>query len=202
MVYSRSPQTAGSYSMSRKLGCLISLILIGAAAPGTALAGGVFFGFGGGAGDVSFDDDAFAANRVASDDSLVGEWLVGYRFDSKVVVEGGGTLGMSLDTLLLSDYFVLDDTRVMVGYAFQPHERFSIVPKLGVSFWHLDSEDGPFFLFGSLRANVDDSGSDLIWRVSAEWRAAQRLHLYAAYSDAHYDFGDSSGPSLGFKFQF
>jgi hypothetical protein len=127
----------------RKLGCLISLALIGAAAPATAFAGGVFFGFGGGAGDVSFDDDTFAANRVVSDDSLVGEWLIGYRFDSKLVVEGGGTLGMSLDTLLLSDYFVLDDTRVMVGYAFQPGERFSIVPKLGVSFWHLDTEDAP-----------------------------------------------------------
>ena len=188
--------------MSRKAGFVSSLAFIAATVPATAFAGGVFFGFGGGNGDVSFDDDTFAANRVVSDDSLVGEWLVGYRFDSKLVVEGGGTLGLSLDTLIFSDFFVLDDTRVMAGYAFQPGERFSIVPKLGVSFWHLDTENGPFSFFGSQRVDFDDSGSDLIWRVSFEWRVATRFHLYAAYSDAHYDFGDSSSPSFGFKFQF
>jgi hypothetical protein len=56
------------------------------------------------------------------------------------------------------------------------------------------------FSLGSQRG--EDSGSDLIWRVSGEWRVAQRLHLYAAYSAAQYDFGSSRGPSLGFKFQF
>jgi hypothetical protein len=187
--------------MSRKAGFLTSLASIAATVPAPAFAGGVFFGFGGGNGDVSFDDDTSAATRVIGDDSLVGEWLVGYRFDSKLVVEGGGTLGLSLDTLVLADYFVLQDQRVMVGYAFQPGERFSIVPKLGVSFWELDTEDGPFFFLGN-RPDVDDSGSDLIWRVSVEWRLAQRFHLYGAYSDAHYEFGDSSGPSFGFKFQF
>jgi hypothetical protein len=188
--------------MRRKVGSLASLALIGAIAPAPAFAGGVFFGFGGGAGDVSFDGDTFADNIVPSDDSFVGEWEVGYRFDSKLVIEGGGTLGLSLDVFFLGDFFTLSDERVMVGYAFQPGERFSIVPKLGVSFWDLHTEDGANFIFGSARADFDDSGSDWIWRVSGEWRVAERLHLYGAYSEAHYGFGDSSGPSFGFKLQF
>ena len=77
--------------MRQKLGLLASLALIGAAAPLPAFAGGVYFGFGGGPGDVSFDGDTFADNIVPSDDSFVGEWQVGYRFDSKLVIEGGGT---------------------------------------------------------------------------------------------------------------
>jgi hypothetical protein len=50
------------------LGCLASLVLIGVAAPNTALAGGVFLGFGGAAGDVDFDSTV-AENRVAIDDT-------------------------------------------------------------------------------------------------------------------------------------
>ena len=188
--------------MRQKLGLLASLALIAAAAPLPAFAGGVFFGFGGGSGDVSFDSDIFANNIVPSDDSFVGEWLVGYRFDSKLVIEGGGTAGLSLDFFFLGDFFSLSDERVMVGYAFEPSERFSIVPKLGLSRWHLDAENGSSFIFGGARTDFHDSGSDLIWRVSGEWRVAPRLHLYAAYSAADYSFGDSSAPSFGFKFQF
>jgi hypothetical protein len=198
MLYSRRHKSR-SGSMSRTAGFLTSLALVAATAPGTALAGGAFFGFGGGTGDVSFDDDT---NRYITDDSLVSELFVGYRFDSKVVVEGGASLGLSIDIFIFSDFFTLDETRVMAGYAFQPHERVSIVPKLGVSFWRLDSEEGAFSFFGSQRVDFDDSGSDLMWRVSVEGRLTQRFHLYGAYSDAHYDFGDSSGLGFGFKFQF
>jgi hypothetical protein len=188
--------------MRQKIGLLASLALIGAIAPHPAFAGGVFFGFGGGRGDVDFEGGTFADYIIPSDNSFVGEWQVGYRFDSKLVVEGGGTAGLSLDLFFLADVFSLSDQRVMLGYAFQPSERFSIVPKLGVSRWHLDTEGVTNFLFGSNRAQVHDSGSDLIWRINGEWRVAQRLHLYAAYSAAHYSFGDSSAPSFGFKFQF
>jgi hypothetical protein len=191
--------------MSRKRTLLASLAVIGASAPAAAFAGGVFFGFGGAAGDVEFDE-GFASSRVTSDDSIVGEWQVGYRFDSKLVIEGGGSLGLSLDTFFFGDSFSLTDTHAMVGYAFQPAERFSIVPKLGVSHWRLESQDVPGLIFlpgplGDLLSSVE-SGNDWIFRVSLEWRVAQRLHLYGAYTEAHYDFGDSTAPSFGFKFQF
>ena len=189
--------------MKTWLGCFAS-VLIGATAPHAAMAGGVFFGFGGAAGDVDFDS-SFAEDRVTSDDSLVGEWQVGYRFDSKLVIEGGGSLGLSLDTFLFGDSFSLTDTHVMVGYAFQPAERFSIVPKLGVSHWRLETQDVPFFFLpgplGDLLSSTE-SGNDWIFRVSLEWRVAQRLHLYGAYTEGHYDFGESTAPSFGFKFQF
>lgn len=187
------------------LGCLASVIVMGTTPARAALAGGVFFGFGGASGDVDFDS-GFAEDRVTSDDSLIGEWQVGYRFDSKLVIEGGGSLGLSLDTFLFGDSFSLTDTHAMVGYAFQPAERFSIVPKIGVSHWRLETQDLPAFFFlpsqlGDRLGSVE-SGNDWIFRVSAEWRVTQRLHLYGAYTEAHYDFGDSTAPSLGFKFQF
>lgn len=185
--------------MRRWLGCLI-LALLGFAAPAAALAGGVFFGFGGAAGDVDFDN-TFAQNRVTSDDSLVGEWQVGYRFDSKLVIEGGGSLGLSLDTFFFGNFFTLTDQHVMVGYAFQPADRFSIVPKLGMSHWRLEQDLTGFFLPPGL-VDSSESGNDWIGRVSFEWHAGQRLRLYAAYTEAHYDFGDSTAPSFGFKFQF
>jgi hypothetical protein len=178
--------------------------LLGAAAPNSAHAGGVFFGFGGASGDVDFDG-SFAEDRVTSDDSVIGEWHVGYRFDSKLVVEGGGSLGLSLDTFLFGESFSLTDTHAMVGYAFQPAERFSIVPKVGVSHWRLETQDVPLFFLPSQLADFlgsVESGNDWIFRVSVEWRVAKRLHLYGAYTEAHYDFGDSTAPSFGFKFQF
>jgi hypothetical protein len=187
--------------MRRWLGCLI-LALLGAAAPATALAGGVFFGFGGAAGDVDFDR-TLAEDRVSSDDSVVGEWEVGYRFDSKLLIEGGGSVGLSLDTFFFGDSFALSDNHVMVGYAFQPVERFSIAPKIGLSHWNLTTEEEvALSFFGIPLLESDESGNDLIFRVSFEWRVAQRLHLYGAYTEAHYDFGDSTAPSFGFKFQF
>jgi hypothetical protein len=202
VVYSLAGN-GGELWMRRTLAWLTSLALIATAAPATALAGGVFIGLGGAAGDVDFDSD-FDADRVTSDDSVVGEWQVGYRFDSKFVIEGGGSVGMSLDTFLFGDAFVLSDYRVMVGYAFQPAERFSIVPRLGVSFWDLKTDEEILlpFIPGSRLLDFGESGSDLMFRVSFEWRVAQRLHLYAAYTEAHYDIGDSSAPSFGFKFQF
>jgi hypothetical protein len=185
--------------MRRTLGCLVSLAAIGAATPGTALAGGVFFGFGGSTADVDFDS-AFAEAQISSDDSVTGEWLVGYRFDSKLIVEGGMSLGMDLETFLFFDSFVLTDSHVMVGYEFQPAERFSIVPKLGLSRWSVDADDGG--LFGSQDQEFHDSGHDWLARVSFEWHALRRLRIYGAYTLADYEFGDSSAPSFGFKFQF
>ena len=187
--------------MRRMLGCLASLALLGAIAPSTALAGGVFFGFGGSTGDVDFDS-AVAESRVSSDGSVTGDWSVGYRFDSKLIVEGGMSLGMNLDAFFFFfDSFVLTDSHVMVGYEFQPAERFSIIPRLGLSRWSLDTDDGINF-FGSQDDEFHGSGHDWIGRVSFEWHVAERLRLYAAYTEAHYDFGDSSAPSFGFKFQF
>ena len=187
------------------LGCLAYAIVIGATAPRTALAGGAFFGFGGSAGDVDFDSN-FAEERVTSDDSLGGEWQVGYRFDSKLVIEGGGSLGLSLDTSSFADSFSLTHYHAMVGYAFQPADRFSIVPEIGVSHWRLESVESRalFFLPKQLADYLGsvETGNDWIFRVSAEWRIAQRLHLYGAYTEAHHDFGDSSAPSFGLKFQF
>jgi Outer membrane protein beta-barrel domain len=190
----------GELRMRRWLGCL-TLALIVAASPAAAFAGGVFFGFGGAAGDVDFDSTP-AGNRFSSDDSLVGEWQVGYRFDSKLVIEGGGSLGLSIDTFLFGDFFSLSDNHVLVGYAFQPAERFSIIPELGVSRWHLDTEDGIGPFFGGQGVETSDSGSDLIGRVSFEWHVTERFRLYGAYTEAHYDFGDSTAPSFGWKFQF
>ena len=189
--------------MRRTLGCLTSLVLIAATAPRTALAGGVFFGFGGAAGNVDFDRDIFAANQTPSDDSFAGEWAVGYRFDSKLVIEGGGAVGISLDLLIAGHNFGLQDQHVMVGYAFQPAKRLSIVPQLGVSFWDFETEDGPgLFFLGSQRVDFDGSGSDWIARVSFEWDTAKRFRPYAAYTEAHYDFGKSRALSFGAKFQF
>jgi hypothetical protein len=190
--------------MTRWLACS-TLALLAASSPAAALAAGVFFGFGGASGDVDFEG-SLAEDRLTSDDSVVGEWQVGYRFDSKLLVEGGGSVGLSFDTFLFGSSFTLTDYHALVGYAFQPAERFSIVPRIGLSHWRLETEDfGPFiFLPSQLDDFVGsvDSGNDLIFRVSFEWRALQRLHLYAAYTEAHYDFGDSSAPSFGFKFQF
>ena len=181
------------------------VIVFGATAPQTALAGGAFFGFGGSAGDVDFDSN-FAEDRVTSDDSVGGEWQVGYLFDSQLLVEGGGSLGLSIDTLSFGDSFSLTDYHVMVGYAFQPTGRLSIVPKIGVSHWRLESVESRalFFLPKQLADFLGsvESGNDWIFRVSAEWRIAQRLHLYGAYTEVHDDFGNWSAPSFGLKFQF
>ncbi|HET7609506.1 MAG TPA: hypothetical protein VFL84_12570, partial [Gammaproteobacteria bacterium] len=84
---------------------------------------------------------------------------------------------------------------------FQPADRFSIVPKLGMSHWRLEQDLTGFFLPPGL-VDSSESGNDWIGRVSFEWHAGQRLRLYAAYTEAHYDFGDSTAPSFGFKFQF
>jgi hypothetical protein len=189
--------------MRRKLGLLASLALIAATAPATALAGSVFLAVGGIFGDVSFEGDTFAENNVPSDNIWGFQGAVGFRFDSKLVIEGRLTSGISLDILTGGDSFMLSDERVAVGYAFQPNERFSVIPSVGVSFWDLDTQDGPGILFlGSERADFDSSGSDPIWRVSGEWRYAQRWSFCAAYSRGHYSFGESSGLSFETKFQF
>jgi len=180
----------------------IALVLIAQAIPSAASAGGMLFGFGGGSGDVNFDGDIAAGNNVVSDDDIVAEFWIGYRFDSKVVLEGGASQGISIDTFLLGDSFSLQDFRVMAGYAVLLGERFSFLPELGVSFWDIDTRDLPNSFFGSSRAGVSDSGSDLMWRISGEVRVATRMHLYAAYSEASYDFGDSTRLSFGFKWQF
>ena len=185
--------------MGRRAALLLTLAL---ATPSAATAGGMFFGFGGGTGDVNFDEDIAASNNVVSDDDLVGEFWVGYRFESQVILEGGASQGISIDTLLLGDSFSIQDFRVMAGYVVELGERFNFVPELGVSFWDIDTRDLPSSFFGSRRGDLNDSGSDLLWRVSGEARVATRMHLYAAYSEAGYDFGDSTRLSFGFKWQF
>ena len=183
-------------------GMIVCAALAGIAIPSLSTAGGVFFAFGGASGDIDFDSDVSAANNVVTDDDIAGEAWVGYRFDSQVQIEGGGRQGISIDTFLLGDSFTLTELRFMAGYVVELADRFNFVPELGVSHWDLDTTDLPSSFFGSVRGDIDDSGNDLIWRISGEWRVLTRMHLYASYSEARYDFGDLTGPSFGFKFQF
>jgi len=185
--------------MGRRAALLLTLVL---AMPSIASAGGVLLAFGTGAGDVNFDSDIAASNNVVSDDDIVGEVWIGYRFDSKVIVEGGGSQGISIDVFALGDSFAIQDFRVMAGYEVQLGERFSFLPELGVSSWKIDTADVRNFIFGSSRRDVDDSGTDLMWRISGEVRVAQRMRLYGAYSAARYDFGDATRVSFGLKWQF
>src|SRR5262245_16334332 len=103
--------SGGNHPMRRKLGFL-ALALVGTTAPATSLAGGVFLTLGGAIGDVSFEGDTFAENHVPNDHNWGYQAAVGYRFDSKLVIEGRATFGISLDFLLGGDTFMLSDERV------------------------------------------------------------------------------------------
>ena len=186
--------------MGRRAALLLTFALL--AAPSAANAGGMLFGFGAGAGVVVFDADVSAGNNAVSDDDMVGELWVGYRFDSKVIVEGGQSVGLSIDIFTFGDSFTLEDFRVLAGYSVELGERFKFLPELGVSFWDIDTSDFSNSFFGSSRRAIHDSGTDLIWRVSGEVRVATRTHLYLAYSAADYDFGDATRLSTGVKWQF
>jgi hypothetical protein len=176
--------------------------LIASAMPATATAGDMLVGVGFGSGDVNFDADILAANNSISDDDLVAEFWVGYRFDSKVILEGGASQGLSIDFFLPGDSFSIQDVRVLSGYVFELGERFEFLPELGVSFWDIDTEDFENAFFGSTRTDVDDSGTDLMWRISGSVRVAMRARFYAAYSEADYDFGEATRLNLGIKWQF
>ena len=188
--------------MGRALRNPILAALIALATPSVASAGGMLFGFGFGAGDVNFDSDIAASNNVVSDDDIVGEAWIGYRFDSKVIVEGGGSQGISIDVFALGDSFSIQDFRVMAGYEIALGDRWSFLPALGVSSWKIDTADVSNSFFGSTRSDVDDAGNDLMWRITGDVRIATRMHLYGAYSAARYDFGDASRFSFGWKWQF
>lgn len=162
-----------------------------------------------GVGDVdiiaeyTFLDDDDSSPTISA--SLTG----GYKFDSNIVL----AINTSFTT---SDVFIADtvyfgssafdeysyvELGMLLGYSFDVHKRFRIVPMLGASYWDLTVEEGAF-----LNPGPEDekgySGTDIYGKLNLEFPINDLIQINVSYLYGNYDFGAIEVTRVGVKFSF
>ncbi|HEX5055726.1 MAG TPA: outer membrane beta-barrel protein [Gammaproteobacteria bacterium] len=150
-----------------------------------------------GVGDIQVKDE-FAINGLTEEQDIASAGLfAGYIFDSGFGIEAGFSGETSDDIFESYDVF---QTIAMVVYTFRPATDFTIVPKLGVSMWELDTFKSGF-PFGESEEHSYD-GTDMIWSVEGEYSLTKLVQLNLSYTQGNYDFGDLDSYRLGVEFDF
>ena len=95
----------------------------------------------------------------------------------------------------------MSERGVLVGYSFDIHPNFRIVPMLGWSSWDLVTEEGAFFNSGP-EDELEFNGTDTYGRLNFEFPVTDVLQTVASNVHGDYDIGSSKTTRLGIKFEF
>ncbi len=183
--------------MNRTIASLIVLALACSDAKGNE----VFIGVELGRGSVDIETDRLAPVVLNDENTTVGGLIVGYRFDTGGIAELTYSGADSDNLLNLGDSLSLDEIRLSGGYAVALGKRFSLTPKIGISFWRLEGSEGILLNPGPEEVRKLD-GEDVFFELTGGFEITSRWTLFLSHSRGNYNFGDSSATRLGGSFNF
>ncbi len=91
----------------------------------------------------------------------------GYKFGFNGLVEIGSFNNFSFSMFGAVDSYELSQKQVLLGYSFDIVGRFRIIPKVGASFWKLETKEGQFLNSGP-EEEKEFKGIDMIWLIDLE----------------------------------
>lgn len=154
-----------------------------------------------GRGEIEINPKYSFNNQKDSSENLGFGVIVGHEFDSNIVLEGNYYQSDSDSFLSVSNSYQLTQTRALVGYAFDLAEHFRIIPKIGISNWKLDSQEGALFNPG-VEERLKFSGNETFAELGFEFPVNQLITISGAYRNINFDFGDAQSANVAVKFKF
>ena len=161
----------------------------------------LFIGVELGRGGVEVETNGLEPIVLSDEDTFLEGLIVGYRFDAGGIAELAYSDSDSDGLLGLSDSLNLGEIRLSGGYAIALGERFSLAPKIGISFWSLEGSEGIFLNPGPEETRELD-GEDVFFELTGGFEITQRWGLFLSHSRGNYDFGDANATKLGGRFYF
>lgn len=161
----------------------------------------ILFGVELGASSVDFDEDTNLLVEDYDDDGLGFTYSLGYRWENNAIVEISGSFASNNAFFESFDFYETTEYQLLVGYSFPVSEKFRVVPMVGLSNWDLDSKEGTFLNPGD-EVRQTFSGTDVAYKISAEYALFSSVVLSLSYRSSALDIGTSSMTQLGLKMAF
>lgn len=136
------------------------------------------------------------------DDGVSATYSAAYRWSNNIVVEGSlNYAGNVFFNFGLGDFYDTAEAKLLVGYTIPVAEHFRLVPMVGVSSWDIEIQEGAFLNPGP-EAEAEADGTDLSYKLSAEFPFSSGFVLSLSYANTQTDIGDLSMTQAGVKFEF
>ncbi|TQV71533.1 porin family protein [Aliikangiella marina] len=151
--------------------------------------------------NLSIDSDYTLSNVKLNEDNIESGITAGLITDSHLMVELSILHSDSIDFFDIGDTYNFSQYQLMLGYQVELNEHIRFIPKVGLSFWDLDGEEGVFLNPGTeATSNLD--GNDLYWSLGFDFPVTERISLQLSYANNGYEFGRTETTSFGVRFEF
>lgn len=161
----------------------------------------VILGIEFGRSSISLDADFRASDYDSKHDGYLAGYIIGYRFDNDIVIEGNRSYSSNDGFFRTFDHYETTESRLMLGYSFEIAERFRIVPMLGYTRWKLTSKEGRLLNPGS-EEELEFTGTDLNYKVRADLPVGRLLVLSLSYTNSNVDYGRNALMQVGVMIEF
>jgi hypothetical protein len=163
---------------------------------------GIFeLGFVFGKTDLAIDSDFSLSRENDFAESLTIGIELGYLWQRGFLIEMSFNQTINEAVINLGDDYELYQWNTLIGYSFELSNNFRFIPKLGVSKWKLDTQDG-LFSFNDPDIQHRFNDTDFTYELGFEIPVAHDLTFNLAYTNTKYSFGEISIANFGITFEF
>ncbi len=154
-------------------------------------------------GNASIDIDSSYAfdNEAVSENSLATGIEFGYQISESFRVDLGYLKASDFDLLNLADSYNIIQTNLQVAYEIPVAKKLIISPKIGLSFWDLDANEGQLFNPG-VEENKTNSGTDLTYGFELAVPLGDSFSIIGSLEKTDFDFGELTSTEFGVVFHF
>jgi hypothetical protein len=163
---------------------------------------GIFeLGFVVGKTELIIEDKFSLVNEEHSEESATIGIELGYKWPEGYSIESSIINTSNFNLFKISDTYSVFQWSVLAGYSFDLTNDFRFIPKIGLSYWVLDSEEGQFLNPGP-EAKYHYTDIDFTYELAFEVPISQDVTINLSYMNTKYTFGDISIANFGMTFEF
>ena len=161
----------------------------------------IILGVGLGSSSVKIDSDVAITDSEFDDEGIGFTYLAGYRWENNAVAEANLSYASNNFFFEGLDYYETTQVKVMFGYSFDIAKHLRIVPKIGLSRWKLDSQEGAILNSGP-EEKIKLDGTDLTYKLSIDVPLNHLVVLSLSYARSELDIGTTTMTQFGVQFEF
>ena len=152
-----------------------------------------------GQGSSSIKSEYRVSEDTKSESSTALSLLVGYHFNSNIILSGAAGTYYANSLFGSSDRIHIYDASLIAGYSFNIARHFRVVPMVGMSYWEMKGKQGRLSTEDNSQAQ-NFYGVDPLAKINLEFPFGRTFALNTSYTYSTYEFGSIRALKLGFKF--
>ena len=178
------------------LALLLTSSFISSAKESSIILGGAI-----GSSSVKIDSDIVVTDNEFDDEGLGVTYIAGYRWGNNVIAEANLSYASNNFFFEGLDYYETTQVNFMLGYSFDIAKHLRIVPKIGLSRWALDTQEGSILNSGT-EERIKLNGTDLTYKLSIDVPLSHWVALSLSYAVSQLDIGTTTMSQFGVQFEF